>query len=138
MCTIVPVCPHAGGVGLCEHVQHLQFWDYVSLTGEKENRMIEYVEHLHEHFYVPVVVRNGNYIAPTVIRIHLLTFTISIHFHNACILMRRRNQVTLVNLRKSPLLSTLIRMGLTGPKLTTHIPCCFPNKKSEHEEFITI
>jgi len=69
----IPVCPHAGGVGLCELVQHLQFWDYVSLTGEKENRMIEYVEHLHEHFYNPVVIRNAHYIAPTVLQSHNIT-----------------------------------------------------------------
>jgi L-fuconate dehydratase len=61
----VPVCPHAGGVGLCEMVQHLQMWDYISLTGESENRMVEWVDHLHEHFTAPPVVRKGHYIAPT-------------------------------------------------------------------------
>lgn len=66
----VPVCPHAGGVGLCELVQHLQFWDYISLTGEKENRMIEWVDHLHEHFYNPPTARNAHYVAPTVISIN--------------------------------------------------------------------
>ena len=49
----VPVCPHAGGVGLCEMVQHLQMFDYVALSGTTENRMIEYVDHLHEHFKNP-------------------------------------------------------------------------------------
>jgi L-fuconate dehydratase len=61
----VPVCPHAGGVGLCEYVQHLSMWDYVSVTGSMENRVIEYVNHLHEHFEDPVVVRNGHYLVPT-------------------------------------------------------------------------
>ncbi|CAG7835871.1 unnamed protein product [Allacma fusca] len=60
----IPVCPHAGGVGLCEMVQHLQIWDYISLTGEKQNRMIEWVDHLHEHFTSPPKVRRGHYIAP--------------------------------------------------------------------------
>lgn len=63
---LVPVCPHAGGVGLCEMVQHLQIWDYISLSGEAENRMIEWVDHLHEHFTDPPTVRNGRYIAPEV------------------------------------------------------------------------
>ena len=49
----IPVCPHAGGVGLCEMVQHLQMFDYVALSGTTENRMIEYVDHLHEHFKNP-------------------------------------------------------------------------------------
>nr|WP_245653352.1 L-fuconate dehydratase [Herbidospora sakaeratensis] len=61
----VPVCPHAGGVGLCELVQHLSMFDYVSVTGTMENRVIEYVDHLHEHFTDPVVVENGVYRAPT-------------------------------------------------------------------------
>ncbi|WP_285587956.1 L-fuconate dehydratase [Herbidospora sp. NBRC 101105] len=60
----VPVCPHAGGVGLCELVQHLSMFDYVSVTGTMENRVIEYVDHLHEHFTDPVVVENGVYRAP--------------------------------------------------------------------------
>ncbi|MGW0734951.1 enolase C-terminal domain-like protein [Streptomyces sp. NPDC002851] len=60
----VPVCPHAGGVGLCELVQHLSMFDYVALTGTTENRVIEYVDHLHEHFLVPAVVRDGHYVAP--------------------------------------------------------------------------
>jgi L-fuconate dehydratase len=61
----VPVCPHAGGVGLCEHVQHLSFFDYVSISGTMEDRRIEYVDHLHEHFVDPVRVREGRYLAPS-------------------------------------------------------------------------
>lgn len=61
----VPVCPHAGGVGLCELVQHLSMFDYVALTGTTENRVIEYVDHLHDHFLAPVVMREGHYTAPT-------------------------------------------------------------------------
>jgi L-fuconate dehydratase len=60
----VPVCPHAGGVGLCEHVQHLSMFDYVAVTGTMEGRVIEYVDHLHEHFEEPVVVAGGRYRAP--------------------------------------------------------------------------
>ncbi|GAA5041380.1 L-fuconate dehydratase [Thermocatellispora tengchongensis] len=60
----VPVCPHAGGVGLCELVQHLAMFDFVAVSGSTENRMIEYVEHLHEHFVDPVVIKNGAYAAP--------------------------------------------------------------------------
>jgi len=60
----VPVCPHAGGVGLCEYVQHLSMFDYVAVTGTMEERMIEYVDHLHEHFLDPVVIRNGHYLVP--------------------------------------------------------------------------
>ncbi|MEV0585735.1 L-fuconate dehydratase [Nonomuraea sp. NPDC050310] len=60
----VPVCPHAGGVGLCELVQHLSMFDYVAVTGTMDNRVIEYVDHLHEHFVDPVVIENGNYRAP--------------------------------------------------------------------------
>ncbi|WP_306319910.1 MULTISPECIES: L-fuconate dehydratase [unclassified Streptomyces] len=61
----VPVCPHAGGVGLCELVQHLSMFDYVALSGTTEDRVIEYVDHLHEHFADPAVVRHGHYAAPT-------------------------------------------------------------------------
>ncbi|PPS71003.1 MULTISPECIES: L-fuconate dehydratase [Streptomyces] len=60
----VPVCPHAGGVGLCELVQHLSMFDYLALSGTTEDRAIEYVDHLHQHFDVPVVVRGGHYTAP--------------------------------------------------------------------------
>ncbi|MFC9324964.1 enolase C-terminal domain-like protein [Kitasatospora sp. NPDC057015] len=62
----VPVCPHAGGVGLCEMVQHLAMFDYVAVSGSTENRVIEYVDHLHEHFTVPVRIARGHYVAPTV------------------------------------------------------------------------
>jgi L-fuconate dehydratase len=61
----VRVCPHAGGVGLCEAVQHLSMFDFVAVTGTMEGRMIEYVDHLHEHFVTPVVVRNARYLPPT-------------------------------------------------------------------------
>ncbi len=60
----VPVCPHAGGVGLCELVQHLAMFYYVAVSGSMEDRVIEYVDHLHEHFVDPVVVRDGRYQAP--------------------------------------------------------------------------
>ena len=57
----VPVCPHAGGVGLCELVQHLSAFDYIAVSGRLDGRMIEYVDHLHEHFVDPVVIRDGRY-----------------------------------------------------------------------------
>jgi L-fuconate dehydratase len=60
----VPVCPHAGGVGLCELVQHLSLIDYVCVSAELTDRVIEYVDHLHEHFVHPVVIRDGRYLAP--------------------------------------------------------------------------
>jgi L-fuconate dehydratase len=60
----VPVCPHAGGVGLCEYVQHLSMFDYIGISGQMDGRVIEYVDHLHEHFEDPTVVRRGRYIAP--------------------------------------------------------------------------
>ena len=60
----VPVCPHAGGVGLCEYVQHVSMFDYIAVSGSLENRVLEYVEHLHEHFVDPVVIENGHYMAP--------------------------------------------------------------------------
>ncbi|TVT51856.1 L-fuconate dehydratase [Amycolatopsis rhizosphaerae] len=60
----VPVCPHAGGVGLCEAVQHLSMFDYVAVSGSTDNRMIEYVDHLHEHFVTPVEVHKGRYFPP--------------------------------------------------------------------------
>ena len=60
----VPVCPHAGGVGLCELVQHLSMFDYVSVSGAIDDRIIEYVDHLHEHFVDPVVIRDGRYVTP--------------------------------------------------------------------------
>ncbi|WP_369245406.1 enolase C-terminal domain-like protein [Streptomyces sp. R41] len=61
----VPVCPHAGGVGLCELVQHLAMFDYVAVSGSREDRVIEYVDHLHEHFTDPAVVVAGRYRAPS-------------------------------------------------------------------------
>ena len=60
----VPVCPHAGGVGLCEIVQHLAMFDFVAVAGTTEGRMIEFVDHLHEHFVEPAVVERGRYRAP--------------------------------------------------------------------------
>jgi L-fuconate dehydratase len=60
----VPVCPHAGGVGLCEYVQHLSMFDYIAVSGTMDGRVIEYVDHLHEHFEDPVVIRRGRYMAP--------------------------------------------------------------------------
>ena len=61
----IPVCPHAGGVGLCEYVQHLSMFDYIAVAGTMEGRVIEYVDHLHEHFEDPVVVSRGRYLPPT-------------------------------------------------------------------------
>ncbi len=61
----IPVCPHAGGVGLCELVQHLAMFDFVAVAGTMTNRVLEYVDHLHEHFTDPVRVSGGRYLAPT-------------------------------------------------------------------------
>lgn len=61
----VPVCPHAGGVGLCELVQHLSMFDYIAVSGTMEGRCIEFVDHLHEHFVTPVDVHDGRYWAPS-------------------------------------------------------------------------
>ncbi|MFC3495864.1 L-fuconate dehydratase [Glycomyces rhizosphaerae] len=61
----VPVCPHAGGVGLCELVQHLSVFDYVAVSASLEDRVTEYVDHLHEHFTDPCIVANGNYVLPS-------------------------------------------------------------------------
>ncbi|HEY4081474.1 MAG TPA: L-fuconate dehydratase [Burkholderiaceae bacterium] len=58
------VCPHAGGVGLCEYVQHLSMIDYLCISGDKTGRVIEYVDHLHEHFVDPCVIRHGAYMPP--------------------------------------------------------------------------
>lgn len=60
----IPVCPHAGGVGLCEYVQHLSMFDFVAVSGSLENRLLEYVDHLHEHFLDPVRMKNGCYLPP--------------------------------------------------------------------------
>lgn len=61
----LPVCPHAGGVGLCEAVQHLSMFDFVAVSGTREGRVIEFVDHLHEHFVTPTVIESGSYLAPT-------------------------------------------------------------------------
>jgi len=60
----VAVCPHAGGVGLCEYVQHLSIFDYIAVSGTLENRVCEYVDHLHEHFVHPCVIKDARYVAP--------------------------------------------------------------------------
>jgi L-fuconate dehydratase len=60
----VPVCPHAGGVGLCEYVQHLSLFDYIAVSASLDNRITEYVDHLHEHFVYPVSVKKGRYLPP--------------------------------------------------------------------------
>ena len=60
----VPVCPHAGGVGLCEYVQHISIFDYIAVSASLDNRVLEYVDHLHEHFVEPVVIRRGRYMPP--------------------------------------------------------------------------
>ncbi len=61
----VPVCPHAGGVGLCEYVQHLSLFDYIAVSGSLEHRIVEFVDHLHEHFVDPVRMENGRYMPPS-------------------------------------------------------------------------
>jgi L-fuconate dehydratase len=61
----IPVCPHAGGVGLCEYVQHLAAFDFLSVSASLDDRVIEFVDHLHEHFLTPVQIRNGRYLLPT-------------------------------------------------------------------------
>jgi L-fuconate dehydratase len=61
----VPVCPHAGGVGLCEYVQHLAIFDYIAVGGSLDNRICEFVDHLHEHFVHPAKVARGRYLVPT-------------------------------------------------------------------------
>ncbi|HEV2357804.1 MAG TPA: enolase C-terminal domain-like protein [bacterium] len=61
----IPVCPHAGGVGLCEYEQHVSLFDYIAVSASLEGRVLEYVAHLHEHFADPVVIRGGRYLPPT-------------------------------------------------------------------------
>ncbi len=61
----VPVCPHGGGVGLCQAVRHLSFFDYVAVSGSMDERVIEYVDHLHEHFVEPLGFADARYLAPT-------------------------------------------------------------------------
>ena len=60
----IPVCPHAGGVGLCEYVQHLSMIDFICISASMQNRIIEYIDHLHEHFVDPVVIKDGAYMPP--------------------------------------------------------------------------
>jgi L-fuconate dehydratase len=60
----VPVCPHAGGVGLCEYVQHISLFDFIAVSASLENRIVEYVDHLHEHFVSPVVIKGDRYMPP--------------------------------------------------------------------------
>ena len=60
----VPVCPHGGGVGLCEYTQHISLFDYIAVSGDLEGRVLEYVDHLHEHFIDPVVINHGRYQVP--------------------------------------------------------------------------
>ncbi|XP_072591154.1 mitochondrial enolase superfamily member 1 isoform X5 [Vulpes vulpes] len=60
----IPVCPHAGGVGLCELVQHLIIFDFISVSASLQNRMCEYVDHLHEHFRYPVIIKKASYMPP--------------------------------------------------------------------------
>jgi len=60
----VPVCPHAGGVGLCEYVQHLSMFDFIAVTATMDGRVVEFVDHLHEHFEEPVVINRGRYMPP--------------------------------------------------------------------------
>ena len=60
----IPVCPHAGGVGLCEYVQHLSVFDYLRVSTSLKDRVVEFVDHLHEHFVDPVQIRNGHYLLP--------------------------------------------------------------------------
>lgn len=59
-----PVCPHAGGVGLCEYVQHLSIFDYIAVSASLEDRLCEYVDHLHEHFVDPCIAKNARYVTP--------------------------------------------------------------------------
>ncbi|WP_163578206.1 L-fuconate dehydratase [Halomonas faecis] len=60
----VPICPHGGGVGLCEYTQHISLFDYIAVSGSLEGRVLEYVDHLHEHFVDPVVIERGHYRVP--------------------------------------------------------------------------
>ncbi|WP_461188653.1 L-fuconate dehydratase [Arthrobacter sp. Z4-13] len=60
----IPVCPHAGGVGLCELVQHLSIFDFIAVSGDLTGRVTEFVDHLHEHFVDPCIIKNGAYVMP--------------------------------------------------------------------------
>jgi len=77
----VPVCPHAGGVGLCEYVQHVALIDYIAISGSLEGRMVEYVDHLHEHFIDPCRVVDGRYQAPTQPGYSIAMHPASLHAH---------------------------------------------------------
>jgi L-fuconate dehydratase len=77
----VPVCPHAGGVGLCEAVQHFSMFDFVAVSGTQEGRMIEYTKHLHEHFVAPVELRGGRYRAPLAPGIGMEMLPASLYAH---------------------------------------------------------
>ncbi len=61
----VPVCPHGGGVGLCQYAQHVVLFDYIAVSASLENRVLEYVDHLHENFIEPLVIKRGHYMPPT-------------------------------------------------------------------------
>ena len=76
-----PVCPHAGGVGLCEYVQHLALIDYICVSGSLEDRIVEYVDHLHEHFRYPVVMQGGRYMPPTAPGYSIEMFPASLDAH---------------------------------------------------------
>lgn len=75
MACLVPVCPHAGGVGLCEMVQHLQIFDYIALSGSMENRMIEYMDQLHDQFEDPVTIKHARYQVP---KVRFISFAVPI------------------------------------------------------------
>ncbi|SEB05955.1 enolase C-terminal domain-like protein [Leifsonia sp. 21MFCrub1.1] len=77
----VPVCPHAGGVGLCEAVQHFSMFDFVAVSGSQDGRMIEYTTHLHEHFVTPAEVTGGRYRAPLAPGIGMEMLASSLHEH---------------------------------------------------------
>ena len=77
----LPVCPHAGGVGLCELVQHASYFDYVAVGGSFEDRVLEYVDHLHEHFAVPVTIRDGRYMPPEAPGLSTEMFATSLEAH---------------------------------------------------------
>ncbi|MET3566002.1 L-fuconate dehydratase [Leifsonia sp. 563] len=77
----VPVCPHAGGVGLCEAVQHFSMFDFIAVSGSQEGRMIEYTTHLHEHFVTPAEVTLGRYRAPLAPGIGMEMLASSLHEH---------------------------------------------------------
>ena len=81
----LPVWPHAGGVGLCEYVQHLSMIDYVCVAGTREGRVVEYVDHLHEHFVDPCVIKDAAYMPPTLpgFSIEMKPDSIARHIHGA-------------------------------------------------------